>query len=225
MTDEDEIPVDDGYDRHESLAMFANHSEEYVRHKISKYGHIRCEKCWLDVKQKRCICASLRIIPFHRNFKFIIYMDHKEYLNPGDDAKLLLCTAPEQTNLFIYTHEDDKLVKLVDEANKTSFVSVLFPGDAALSFEEYCDHIRSEHTLKLENLRFSSYNNENTVSCNNLEGKNENSIANIPMTIIVVDAVWRHARKMSKRLKEILPFVPHVQVHICFCIYISLICE
>lgn len=33
-----------------------------------------------------------------------------------------------------------------------------------------------------------------------------------PLTIIVVDAVWRHARRMAHRLLEILPNICHVQL-------------
>ncbi|CAN0326594.1 unnamed protein product, partial [Ectocarpus fasciculatus] len=33
-----------------------------------------------------------------------------------------------------------------------------------------------------------------------------------PITVIVVDAVWRHARRMAVRLSELLPDVRHMQL-------------
>lgn len=202
---------DDAVATNENRAMSHHlHSAEYVERKQQRYGHIRCPRCWLDQQQHRCICAQLRPLPFQPRFRFLVYMDHKEFLNPGDDAKLLLCSAPSQSSLYIYPHEDNSLVEavrgvcmrisihiliyihicvhLLIVAQRDSFVCALFPGEGALCFEDFHAHSNTQRPTLID-----------SRGC-------------MPMTIIVIDAVWRHARKMSKRLKEICPDVPHVQV-------------
>ena len=51
----------------------------------------RCRLCWHD-RLQRCICvhAKPRSLHLSVNVKVLVLMHSKEYLNPGDDAKLLL---------------------------------------------------------------------------------------------------------------------------------------
>ena len=55
----------------------------------------RCRTCWHD-KALRCICWRLEELALVTELpvKALILMHHKEYLNPGDDAKLLVGLLP-----------------------------------------------------------------------------------------------------------------------------------
>ena len=72
-------------------------------------------------------------------------------------------------------------------------VVVLFPSKFAISFPEWIESIQQERMVG------SSDTNSNIPSRS-------------PLTVIVVDAVWRHARRMATRLRERLPDIRHVQL-------------
>ena len=57
----------------------------------------RCDYCWHD-RAQRCMCHSARPHSLHTtiNFKLLVLMHSKEYLNPGTDAKLLLAMLPPE---------------------------------------------------------------------------------------------------------------------------------
>jgi DTW domain-containing protein YfiP len=49
------------------------------------------------------------------------------------------------------------------------------------------------------------------ININNNENKTDSS-TNEYLTIIVIDGVWRHARKMAAHLRQIIPETRHVQL-------------
>jgi len=151
-------------------------------------------------------------------------MDSKEMYNPGDDGKLLMSASPAQTSRFIYGMEDDELVvhlgkwpqfiifylllyvftltltfqcHLFSDSVPHSNVIVLFPSDYAISFPDW-----------IASLLASGINAPS--GC--LAGTAAALPPGTELTVIAVDAVWRHARRMATRLREILPKVRHVQL-------------
>jgi DTW domain-containing protein YfiP len=168
----------------------------------------RCNNCWhaLDM----CICASLPRLQFRENVNIIVYMDSKEIYNAGDDAKLLLCACPEKTKRFIYGLEDEELVDYLGEFKCNLFdvvilqspgtlqqrdAVVLFPSDFAISFPEWIDTVASDK------------------AASSIVGSTaQDALYPSVLTVIVVDAVWRHARRMAQRLRDMLPAVRHVQL-------------
>jgi hypothetical protein len=327
------------------------HAMKYVDKKNTEKSEIRCGYCWLD-KKESCICNQLLPIKFSNNLQFIVYMDFKEYFNPGDDAKLLLCTSRDQTHLVLYPQEDQKLFDLLGiysndishnivnieteyhntkcnkeinndnngsdnnddndgngrncnsnsgnhcdhdnhknngrKNNKSKIINnicILFPSDTSLSAVDFIaqcnkngynwinndkednnngdishkdgddnnvdDNNQSgndiNHNIDRNHSNDSNhYNNDdddsnddknNNHNNNNNNNNNENNNDdnshdydnnndnnndsnynnndddnNRKLTIIVIDAVWRHARKMAKHLKRILPNVIRVQL-------------
>lgn len=177
----------------------------------------------------------------------MVYQDFKEYLNPGDDGKLLLCTSPDQTHLILYPFEDQKLLELLrspcstsssstDDGTKRSDVCVLFPSDISLSVTEFFDQCRTTDNVDwpdILNTSKDSSSSSNSCGSGKADHQSGDSIKNdqqtnsnssstpaatthsspLPiLTIIVVDAVWRHARKMAKHLLTLLPEVTRVQL-------------
>ena len=153
------------------------HSEIYVEQKRMKQKNIRCNRCWMDIRE-RCICAMLPSISLNPRIEIVVYMHFHEYLNPGDDAKLLLATLPNQSKLVLFPFQNNELVEYL--ANKSGRMLVLFPSSSAISSDRFLEEL---DVINQENL-----------------------------TIIVIDAVWKNARKMAATLKEIIPTVPHVQL-------------
>ena len=99
-----------------------DHAESYVNRKRVEQKYKRCASCWLDVRES-CICHQLPKISFSNRLRVIVYMDFKEYLNPGDDAKLILCTSPHQSHLVLYPFEDHKLIRLLDLSTSPSLTT------------------------------------------------------------------------------------------------------
>jgi hypothetical protein len=141
-------------------------------------------------------------------------MDFKEFMNPGDDAKLLLCACKNRDNvhLVIYPCDDEKLLGLLgysdgaaaaqkplETARKDPYACILFPSDVSLSQPEYMDYCKDMRVDWRERIQSSSESGAFDET-----GR--------PLTVIVVDAVWRHARKMAKHLQELIPSVPLVQL-------------
>ena len=75
---------------------------------------------------------------------------------------------------------------------------VLFPSDIALSFPDW-------YNSKKSNSIEESHETKGT------ERLVDDDIRQ-PLTVIVVDAVWRHARRMALRLRDLLPTTKHVQL-------------
>lgn len=174
-----------------------NHREKVLQYldlkKIGKVGK-RCQLCWHD--PRNCICQSLPPIDLNNNINLVVYMDSKEMWNAGDDAKLLRIVCPNQTKQFVYAAEDQELVEYISTKNSDNVV-VLFPSDKAISFWEFIEYR-------------STSQRQQGVSAETIGGTINNFSSN--MTIIAIDAVWRHARRMALRLREILPDVRHVQL-------------
>ena len=154
----------------------------------------RCEACWHD--PRNCICSRLPAVNLHKNINFVVYIDSKEMWNAGDDAKLLKIVSPEQTKMFVYAGHDEELVQYISTKNSSDVV-VLFPSDYAISFWEFVE------------IRNAAQTSQKVPTTSDIESSSNFSSE---LTIIVVNAVWRHARRMAARLKEILPDVKHVQL-------------
>lgn len=150
----------------------------------------KCQMCWHD--PRNCICSELPSISINKKIEIVVYIDSKEILNAGDDAKLLKIVCPDKSSRFIYAAEDEELVKYIQTKSSENVV-VLFPSDSAISFWDFVHQTSAKD---------SSFERR---AVNVLDSIND-------LTIIAVDAVWRHARRMATRLKELLPSVRHVQL-------------
>lgn len=92
---------------------------------------------------------------------------------------------------YTFTYPDDLSLVTSEDGFRHSDIIVLFPSDVALSFPDWME----SHYLP---------------SCTSKEDGAE--VVHRPVTVIAVDAVWRHARRMASRLRELLPDVKHVQL-------------
>eukprot|EP00959_Pyramimonas_sp_CCMP1952_P178299 3727126-Pyramimonas_sp.AAC.1 len=190
-----------------------DHSEEFAaeKHSLEFYtsgalSHLyvegkeqraasRCQNCWHD--RFHCCCPLIKHLKFRLNVRFIVYQHYTDYLNAGDDAKLLWCCAPERTKLFVYGKKDhDKQLCaqcLKDPANTV----LLFPSDKAITAEEFLE------------LRTKTARSAQEPSANNAP----TTAQDVPLTIVVIDATWRHAKAMHRNLCKTQGFdIPQVQL-------------
>jgi len=170
-----------------NIETFKYYAKSYLEWRAKSWSS-RCFSCWHD--SARCICEWLPEVIFSERVKFLVYMDYKEVFNAGDDAKLLSCVCPHRTKRIIYPLEDGDLLEYVKEVGSDNII-VLFPGTTALSMDEFMSQFQT-----------SIRSAEESVSPKVIS----------PLTVVIVDAVWRHARRMAVHLLEILPSVKHVQL-------------
>mmetsp|Transcript_30210 Transcript_30210/g.65990 ORF Transcript_30210/g.65990 Transcript_30210/m.65990 type:complete len:276 (+) Transcript_30210:80-907(+) len=168
-------------------------SHLYVEGKERRAAH-RCANCWHD--RYHCCCPLIKHLTFRLNVRFIVYQHYTDYLNAGDDAKLLWCCAPERTSLFVYGKQDhDKQLCaecLKDPANTV----LLFPSDKAITAEEFLE-------LRTQSAR----------SAQDPSDDSDASSLDVPLTIVVIDATWRHAKAMHRNLCKTSGFdIPQVQL-------------
>jgi len=166
---------------------FKHFASQYLERKFGCMSH-RCPDCWHE--RVRCICHEIvSPIAFRDNLNFIVYMDYKEVYNAGDDAKIMQCYCSRQSKRFIYPIEDDLLIDFVRKLAQPSTVIVLFPSKDAITVKNFLDiKPGSEYLGK------RVYDEQNVLN------------------IIVIDGVWRHARRMAQRLRELFPNVTFVKL-------------
>lgn len=109
----------------------------------------RCSRCWHD-KQQLCICSKLTPTHLHLNVRLLVLMHYKEYLGAGDDAKLLaMMLPPSQTCLFLYGRAEDWEALAKELAVDPLHTLVLWPGEGALTVEEYMERLPEESAWRL----------------------------------------------------------------------------
>jgi hypothetical protein len=121
--DDDDDDDDDDNNIERNFNTQCDWVKKFIHKKEIEKKNKRCFKCWLDINEL-CICSKIKELKFSNTVKFIVYMDYKEYLNPGDDAKLLLCACPKQTELVLYPHQDEKLLNLLNYNSNSNSNSI-----------------------------------------------------------------------------------------------------
>lgn len=169
--------------------------EAMIQRRAERCGATRCAKCWFPTNSSGssyCVCAKMPPLTFSAPCRFLIYMHPRDWYNAGDDAKLLLCAAPERTEIFIFGRpgDDDRLREALD-ASEASVL--LFPDDAAITVEEFklqCWHGGGE------------------------AGAASAVPAAAPaLSVVLIDGTWNNVRRMQKHFsKHVGPRTPHVRL-------------
>lgn len=118
--------------RRNSARQYETLTEDFIKGRIRRSQH-KCPTCWLV--HEHCICAKLKPLKFLRNWRFIIYMSREDFMNGGDDAKLLLAAAPDRTHIFIHGKpgDDEAMAAMLEQTPRRL---MLFPDDSAISTDE-----------------------------------------------------------------------------------------
>ena len=97
----------------------------------------RCKRCWHDAPQ-RCICAQLPpVVTPALRFKVLVLMHPSEYLNPGDDAKLLLALLPpSHASLYIFGRPGDEDALRAELQRDPAHTLLLWPGEGSITVDE-----------------------------------------------------------------------------------------
>jgi len=171
-----------------------------------------CSRCWHDAVQ-RCICSRLATdLALSLPIRCLVLMHYKEYYKASDDAKLLpAMLAPGLADIFTYgvPGELDRLQ--AELAVDPEHTLILWPGDDSLTIEQF---VASLPTSSPWHRPLSSAETADRVEASAQEQHNGTR----PMLrVVVLDAVYRHARTMFRHLHktaaEGLPPPKHVALH------------
>lgn len=120
----------------EVFAEITKHNLEFMEKDAAKRG--RCLQCWQTAIHGCCICKDMEPVVLKVPMKILVWCHARDYLNAGDDAKLLPCCvtgAGTCETLLFGTPDDDRLGELMMADPQKSLL--LFPDETAITIEEY----------------------------------------------------------------------------------------
>lgn len=156
-----------------------------------------CANCW--IVKKHCMCPSsswLEGMAFPHQLH--LFMSHKEFGRGSNSGKILLCSLPHNSHLYVSNiHEDEeRLVRLLQEEKGRVFI--LFPSTTSIEAEELAATWRSKCAEAS-----TSPTSEASVMQQQFS---------TPLHFIVLDATWPQARTLRKWLLKQDETLPEVKL-------------
>jgi DTW domain-containing protein YfiP len=111
---------------------------DYMASEAAKKG--RCLQCWQTARHGCCICDDMQQLQLRVPMRILIWCHARDFLNAGDDAKLLPCCVAGRasTEMMLFgTPDDERLGAAVMARPERSLL--LFPDETAITIQEYLD--------------------------------------------------------------------------------------
>jgi DTW domain-containing protein YfiP len=196
----------------------------------------RCGRCWHDASTM-CICADarLRALAPRVPSRVLILMHHKEFLNAGDDAKLMLSLLPD-TKLFVYGRTGDWQALQTELAVDPAHNLLLWPGDGATTVGRWAGSLPETSPWRAAAIATADAGEGDIAATAATVVSTEPAVddtaaavasaasaapaadlsARPTVRVLVLDGVYAHARAMFRALRRrlapaLLP--PHVALH------------
>ena len=173
----------------EGFELFEKMATLNLNYRIEEQRTNRCPSCWFD-REIRCICDRMPDKLGHDlmpNVKFLLLLHHKEYLNAGNSAKVLLSLLPkERIQLYVYGREGDfeRLIEemLVDQEHTL----ILWPGRESETIEEYISKLSPSSGWATEkNDKSKVYKRDAQL-----------------LRVVVLDGTYNNAKNMHKTIRK-----------------------
>lgn len=120
------------------FAEITRRNLDYMASEAVKKG--RCLQCWQTAQHGCCICDDMQQLQLRVPMRILIWCHARDYLNAGDDAKLLPCCVAGRasTEMMLFgTPDDERLAAAVMALPERSLL--LFPDETAITIQEYLD--------------------------------------------------------------------------------------
>lgn len=203
-----------GWELMEAMTTLTLSLKEEEKLRRPRGGHI-CSRCWHDREKRRCICSKItrllegtnRAEPSgHQcstseefNVKLLILMHSKEYLNPGNSARLLRLILPEDSSdgvrlleYYIFGKEGDVDRLLGEVMEDPESAMILWPGGDSLSVADFLEKWR-------ERIRQQTPSHRTVLDRDAGEG----ATAALPLIrSVVLDGTYTQARNMYGSLRK-----------------------
>ena len=125
-----------GLSSEEVFAEITRRNLEYMASEAAKKG--RCLQCWQTARHGCCICGDMQQLQLRVPMRILIWCHARDFLNAGDDAKLLPCCVAGQasTEMMLFgTPDDERLAAAVMAHPERSLL--LFPDETAITIQQY----------------------------------------------------------------------------------------
>lgn len=166
----------------------------------------RCSACWHD-RASRCICAAIGRVRLDLPVRVIVLMHHQEYYRASDDAKLLMMMMPpENARLLVFGRPGDMDAFHAEVDEDPTHSLMLWPGEAAQTIEQFLAALPSTSPWRAADAPTASLSRDSPRA----------STRRPVLRVVVLDAVYRHARTMFRhvvRTRAGVTPLRHVALH------------
>ena len=173
----------------EGFELFEKMATLNLNYRVEEQRTNRCSSCWYD-REIRCICHRMPgrlghdLLP---NVKFLLLLHHKEYLNAGNSAKVLLSLLPkEHIQLYVYGREGDFESLMEEMLVDQKRTLMLWPGRESETLEEYISKLPP-------NSGWATEKNDESKVC-----KRDSTL----LRVVVLDGTYNNAKNMHKTIRK-----------------------
>lgn len=181
----------------------------------------RCSMCWHDRRQ-RCICEAVGTVQLRLPVRVLVLMHHKEYFRASDDAKLLLMMLPpEHQRLFIFGRPGDLTELMAELDDDPEHALMLWPGEGALTVDQFLSALPPSSAWAQRHKASAAAPPPTTTADARIprgaarQSADDDGTRLPVLRVVVLDAVYRHARTMFRHLAKLRAERPlqHVALH------------
>jgi DTW domain-containing protein YfiP len=169
-----------GLSNAEVFSEITRQNIEYMERTCKEKG--RCMRCWHPAEN--CICADLLPVQLRVPMRVIGWCHSRDYLNAGDDAKLL-CTmagaASFEMLMFGRPADDAILMAAVRECPERALL--LFPDDTAITVSQF----------------WSAGSRTGDGPAPTAESRIEE-----PLTVVVLNGTWGNVKPMLRHFNKVI---------------------
>ena len=164
----------------EVFAEITRRNVEHARASAHKKG--RCLECWHTAVHGCCICADMMAVRLRVPVNILMWYHARDYMNAGDDAKLLKCCigGRGKAEILINGTKDDEVIKeAVQRAPDRTLL--LFPDETAITIDAFFGRPLAESGSHMQSTA--------------MDLKEE-------LIIIVLNGTWNNVKPMLKQFNK-----------------------
>lgn len=177
-----------GLSSEEVFSEITRQNLEWMANEATKKG--RCLRCWQTARHGCCICADMQRLQLRVPMRILIWCHARDYLNAGDDAKLLPCCVAGRasTELMLFgTPDDERLATTVMKHPDRSLL--LFPDESAITIQEYLQGNEHRSTPMCN-------------GCTSAGGSYGMSKMDEELTVVVLNGTWGNVKPMLRHFNS-----------------------
>lgn len=176
----------------EVFAEITRRNVEFMEAEARQKG--RCLQCWQTARHGCCICADMLQLQLRVPMRILIWCHARDYLNAGDDAKLLPCCVAgnASTEIMLFgTPDDEQLASAVMAQPERSLL--LFPDETAITIQDYLRGCTTAAALGGD-----SGAARDTSMPGSRQGTSGTVVVREELTVVVLNGTWGNVKPMLR---------------------------
>ena len=159
----------------------------------------RCLSCWQTARHGCCICGDMQPVEMKVPMRILVWCHARDYLNAGDDAKLLRCcvAGAASTELAVFGTSGDAVIEAaVQGAPERSML--LFPDDDAVTIGEFLARQGPEPDPVASGVAHARGSAGVAPQPSASEGGLGQAPVSEPLTVVVLNGTWSNVKPMLR---------------------------